>query len=110
MQAVLRPEGDRQYYSCHRLNESRRAANDQAAIFIEFRADPFPDSLDNIRMTAKTLIRVALAFFRQQGDGCVGIPVGKVRDHFFIGGLGYIKGVFYKMTCSTYVPGGSTRP
>lgn len=109
MQAVLRPEGKCQYYSRSWLYQCWRAANDQAAVLIEFSADPFPDLLDNIRMAAKTHIRVAHAFFRQQGDGCVGIPVGKVRDHFFIGGLGYIKGVFYKMTCSTYVPKESTR-
>ena len=65
VQAVLCPEGDRQYDSCHRLNESRRAANDQAAIFIEFSADPFPYAFDNIRMAAEMHIRVAPAFFRR---------------------------------------------
>ena len=110
MQAVLCTEGERQNDSRRWLDKRRRTTHDQAAVLIEFRADPFPDSLNNIRMTAKTHIRVALAFFRQQGDGCVGIPVGKIREHFLIGGLGYINAMFYWMTCFTYVPKPSTQP
>lgn len=110
MQAVLCTEGERQNDSRRWLDKRRRTTHDQAAILIEFRADPFPDSFDNIRMTAKTHIRVALALFRQQGDGCTGIPVGKVRDHFSIGGMGYIYDGFYIMTCSTCVQKVSMRP
>lgn len=52
MQAILRTEGDRQNVSCHRLDKSGCATNDQAAIRIQFGTDPFPEALDNIRMAA----------------------------------------------------------
>ena len=62
MQAILGAEGEGQYDSSHRLNKSGCIANDQAAILIEFSADPFPNALDDIGMAAEVHIRVALAF------------------------------------------------